>query len=250
MSTPVRDELRDLLLHHLPEGRARELEERLMGEEDAAERLQEATYDLLDDYAAGRLSPADRGAVERHLLASDENRWRLDVARGLASRRSRASRPERRPVIRRPPRIPVWRGPVAALFAACVALVAVIVTRKLDHAGTNSSPTVTLLADAARGASIRTIQLPSRATLVRLQAEVDATGAAAYRMAVTDITGRSLFVIDGLSPHRAGAYVYVEAEIPVRDLAPGDHRIVVAPAGGTERAPAAATWDLRGVLDQ
>lgn len=252
MSTPGTEELRDLILHRLPESRARELEDRLMLVEDCAERLQDATYDLLDDYARGRLTAADRAAIERYVLASPENRWNAAVARCIAQRIS-ATPPQR------PERKPARTWELGALLAACAVLVAILVTRlpvgsrgtPAKHSAETAAratlavPTVALLANASRGLSPRAVSIPPGAMLVRLQAEVAATAdARRYRLEVLNGAGRTLYSAAHLVPHSAGAYVYVEADVPARALAPAS-RVLVATERAGARGSAAFSWDIR-----
>lgn len=76
-------QLRSLLLHSLPEQEMEALSGRILLEAGFAEKLQGAEIDLLDDYAHMRLTPEERAAVERHLLAIPVNRERVLTARAL-----------------------------------------------------------------------------------------------------------------------------------------------------------------------
>ena len=62
-------DLRQLLLAYklgeLPTAERSELEERMFNDETFSDRLEEAEYDLIDDYRAHRLSTADRPRVEK-----------------------------------------------------------------------------------------------------------------------------------------------------------------------------------------
>ncbi len=264
-------ELRDLLLHRLPPVRAQELEERLMLEEGYAERLEEARYDLLDDHATGRLTAAERADVERHLLACPEDRLRLAVARGLARRGSRApaatpSLDVRRESTRRRPGLPVRGWATAAWIAACAVLVAVLVDRHISERRNAVAPgqlaarpgereaatpvwTLTLLASASRGDSVRSISIPARTTTVRVQAEIASPEAGEYRLSVLDGANHVLASVEHLLPRAAGAYVYVEAQVPAQALASGIHRVVVAPqAAGGAQAQSSSSWEFRTEL--
>lgn len=254
MTTPAEGELRDLILHRLPEPRARELEDRLMLEDDGAERLQDATYDLLDDYVRGRLAASERAAVEQHLLSSSEDLQRAAIAKCIALRpraspaAARAQAPSR-----------IWA--VGALIAACVVVAAILITRfpRGDGAAPGVqmaaadrgkpareaiSATLTLLANAARGASVRTVVVPAGAAAVRLQAEVSGAPRETYRLVLTNADGRVLFSVAHLLAHAAGAYQYVEADVPARDLPPEAH-VLVAPEHGGAQPAGSFSWDVR-----
>lgn len=77
------DRPRQYLLRRLPEADVAHFEDCILEEDGCAERLREAEDDLLDDYAAGRLSADEREAVERFLLNSPDGRQRLLFARAL-----------------------------------------------------------------------------------------------------------------------------------------------------------------------
>lgn len=253
--------MRNLLLHRLPADRARELEDRLIQEEDCADRLRDAKYDLLDDYAGGRLTAAERADVEHYLLDAEDDRWRLAVARGLARRgrvADRTSGEERGVPVRPrqsaaawPVRFTARNGVIGVLLAACVVLVAVLLTRPLGNRGGPTTPqpaslfTLTLLANAARGESVRSVSVPSGATAVRVQAEVGSPAAREYRLAVLGAADRLLFNVGNLVPRISGAYVYVETEVPARALSPGAHRITVSPEGDAAKAATSSRWDIR-----
>ena len=76
-------QLRRYLLGDLPSPELGELETAYFGDPDLLARIELAKEDLADDYAAARLSAADREKFERRLLASDEGREDLAVARAL-----------------------------------------------------------------------------------------------------------------------------------------------------------------------
>ena len=82
--TPTEFELRQFLLRRLPPPAVERMEEALFGEEGVAERLRGEEFDLLQDYAEGKLAAADRADVERYVLNSTESRHSLRVGRLIA----------------------------------------------------------------------------------------------------------------------------------------------------------------------
>ncbi len=107
------------------------------------------------------------------------------------------------------------------------------------RAGTQGA-TITLLADRQRGVEDQPIALPRDATSVRLQLEVDdAVESARFALEIED-AGRVVFSAADIAPRTAGAYRFVEAEVPKRMLANGE-RVVRVHAGATY----ARTWTLR-----
>jgi len=79
------DELvRQYLLGDLPGDQTEALEERLLADDGLFELAEALDAEILEDYAQGELTPAQRDRVERYLAASPEGRLRLAVIRGLA----------------------------------------------------------------------------------------------------------------------------------------------------------------------
>ena len=101
--------LRRYLLGLLTEAESEGLEEAYFARPDVLERVRGVEDDLLDDYAADRLDPGEKGAFESRYLASAPLRERVVAARALrlatGSRQSPADR-----VVSRPGR---WRIPLA-----------------------------------------------------------------------------------------------------------------------------------------
>jgi len=77
--------LRQYLLGELPEEDQTLLEARLLEEGDLFERTEAVESDLLEEYAHGGLSAAQRARIGRHLALSPAARSRLAVIRGLAT---------------------------------------------------------------------------------------------------------------------------------------------------------------------
>ena len=70
--------LREYLLGRLTESERHEIENGAFEDDAFEDRLREAEYDLLDDWARGEVSEADRAAIERRFSAE-----KLAVARSL-----------------------------------------------------------------------------------------------------------------------------------------------------------------------
>ena len=77
------DQIRRYLLGDLPEPEEREIEIAYFRDPDLLARLELARDDLADDYAAMRLSPADREKFERRILATAEGVEQVAIARAL-----------------------------------------------------------------------------------------------------------------------------------------------------------------------
>jgi|GEM_PF-2890844 hypothetical protein len=81
---PTDIQFREFLLRRMTPQDAARFEEAIILEEGVAEHLREEEFDLLDDYAAGRLGGEDRADVERYLLTSVESTHSLRMSRLLA----------------------------------------------------------------------------------------------------------------------------------------------------------------------
>jgi hypothetical protein len=242
MTEPTDEALRDWLLGRLSPADAETLEQRVLGDDAFGARLAEAETDLLDDLAAGRLAGDERAAALARFTATPRARLRWRVARALArfSKRDaaravhRTSRPEFRHARRR-------RGWLVGAFgaAAAIAIAVVGLNLRAPAPGTQVA-TITLLADRQRGAEQESIAVPHDAASVRLQLEVDDPGDSARFALEIEDAGRVVFGAADLSPRTAGAYRFVEAEVPKRVLANGE-RIVRVHAGSAY----ARAWTLR-----
>ena len=76
-------QIRQYLLGDMPAEEESELEAAFFRDSELLARVELARDDLADDYAARRLSDADRRKFESRLLASDEGREQLTMTRAL-----------------------------------------------------------------------------------------------------------------------------------------------------------------------
>jgi hypothetical protein len=76
-------QIRQYLLGDMTAAEESELEIAFFREPELLARVELARNDLADDYAARRLSDADREKFERRLLASDEGREQLAITKAL-----------------------------------------------------------------------------------------------------------------------------------------------------------------------
>jgi hypothetical protein len=109
----------------LPEDEAEALEEAYLAHREVWQRLRGVEDDLLDDYAAGRLASAERGAFESRYFASSPLRERVVAARALRAAVDAGSRRPATPVTVTP--VARWGVPLA--LAASLVLVAVMYIR-------------------------------------------------------------------------------------------------------------------------
>jgi anti-sigma factor RsiW len=90
MSRTFQDhEIRQYLLGDLSPAEEEQIETTWFRQPELLARVELARDDLADDYAAGRLSKADREKFERRLLATDEGREQLAITKALRQSASR-----------------------------------------------------------------------------------------------------------------------------------------------------------------
>jgi hypothetical protein len=90
MSRSFQDhEIRQYLLGDLSPAEEEQIESTYFRQPELLARVEVAKDDLADDYAAGRLSDADREKFERRLLATDEGREQLSITKALRENASR-----------------------------------------------------------------------------------------------------------------------------------------------------------------
>jgi hypothetical protein len=266
MIEPTDETLRRWLLHRLPAGEAEALEQRLLTDEVFGERLRGEETDLLDDYVRGDLATDDSDAAAARFAATARDRLRVRVAMAIAriTRRSRGgpdgARHRRHSALeagdRSRRRVRVRRTAALGIAASACALIVAVIGLNLTglnviglnrRAATSLEPrtgeetTITLLADTQRGANVQTIVLPSSASTVHLQAEVDGNVAhARYTLSIDD-AGRTAYSADGIGVREVGPYRFVEVVFDAHKLVAGSHRVRVVAEGSTEPA---ATWTL------
>jgi hypothetical protein len=135
--------IRRYLLGLLPEPEAEALEEAYLGDPEVLARVRGVEDDLLDDYAAGRLTKDEIGHFESRYLPSPYLRRRVTAARALrlAAGEDRAAVPRAAPA----PRFR-WRGPLAIAAAVLMAVAVAMALRSPRPAAvaTASVPPTTL----------------------------------------------------------------------------------------------------------
>lgn len=275
LAQPTRAELRDLLLHRLPELDAQHIEEQLLLDGDVAAGLRAEEGDLLDDYSAERLDRDERADVERFVLTSSSARQRVKISRALRETRNR------RPGETDPAKIVApwnrWSLRAAGAIVVCMlAVVFYLASLDDDVQPTPASPrresrsqvsvddvgsapvvaspddpdsdqasapfNVLLLADQQAGFGAYPLSLTGDAADVRLQVEAPSNDLnSRYQLVVQDESGKPLFLAKALQPREAGGMVIVETLVPARSLGAGIRKVVLSSAMSTT---AVATWSL------
>ncbi len=242
-------QLRLFLLRRLPADETERMEDSILTEAGLAERLREAEFDLLDDYAASRLSANDAADVKRYVLRSQESLNSLRVAKALVAYRAAADHIRRDHTPRRlvTARFATWG---ASLVAACLIAIAIIPTWHATPTAARplpaptSLPVIALIADANRGTAPQPLRLPSGGKAFVLQTEVpEQQSDTLYTITLNDAAGRSLFSASALRARTAGPYRFVEAVVPLTAVGQGN-RSVVLTASGAGGSRVEFTWRL------
>jgi hypothetical protein len=218
------------LLHELPEDQRAALEDRWAADVELHEQIRMAEAELLDAYARGELSAAERKKVEACLLASESQREKLAFARSLAgafpsAKRLRVS----------------WR----ALAAAAAIVLMTGVTAWLGYQNTNlrrevarlagnvavtpstaSVYSALLSADRVRGSrSGRRIAIPAGAEAVRLELELEPGDEMRIDSASVSAAGRVVWSQRPVRIERVGSGYVAQVWIPAAVLGAGSYEL-------------------------
>jgi hypothetical protein len=241
--------LTDLLLHKLSPAQAALLEDRIVQDGEVADLLEVATHDLIDDYAAARLDPEDARRVEEHVLATPDGPARVVFARALSQQQVKNAASIGRGFGNpHSPILPVALAASALIIAALVLLpgrdgvlrraptppgtAAPEATRSRPSPNENgladSVFTVALLSSQTRGAALPPVDIPSGASLVRIQCEIPPAGSdSRYHLTLKDEVNDTVLSLDALRSRQVGGIHFIEASIEASRLRPGRYRLTV-----------------------
>jgi hypothetical protein len=213
------EQLRLYLLGKLSEAERLEFEERLFADDDLEERLQEAEYDLLDDYARGSLPAGEHEAVQRRYPQQ-----RLRVATTLSA-------------VARSPRVrsrKAWPLVAAAAVFLC-ALPAVHFYREASQlreelravAAVPPQPqapiaTLALRTQTTRGSAPPLFTIPRGTSLIRIELNAE-PGFEFYTLRI-ESAERGLVATQGVPASAGVVRGYVSSDL----LTPGDYDVVLS----------------------
>ena len=227
MTTSTDLPIRQWWLRQLSEEEAARVEEALFADAALVETADDVRRDVLDDFAAGRLTADERRTVAE-ISASERGRQQLAVARAIYLKHQRQRHANRRRFVTR----------LSALAAVLVLVVVGVWFSTRDQI--DRLPTLSLRATAQRAAAPLDVTLPPNDGTLRLQTEIiDAVDARRYRLLIAD-KGVTVYESALLPVRRVDAVRFVEAAVPAVDLAPGAHRIIVRDEGNAETY----SWDV------
>lgn len=226
------------------------IEERLLTEESFLEELNVAEEELMDEYAGGELSAAERASFEGHFLSTPERHRKLRFARAFTRYSSEEAEPSPAPAEASPAKLTLaerlrafWRGqPVLLRAAAAFAVVVILAgawwfsfprTRSPRTIATLSLP-LTVSSDRAQGTQAGKVKLKpdDDALKISLRLPDGSTQATRHRVELLNEKNeaRTLEVTERDEKS-------VSVVIPADQLARGQYaiRLYATPAGGAEQ---------------
>lgn len=246
----TRELLLRFLLGELPADEIDAFEQRLLSDQEFADRIAEARYDLLDAYAAGELDASTRQRVAKALLQNPRGSVGLAVAQKLQGTRVASKEPTRQPnagwTIGRKR---VWI-PIAAAIALAIAgtlyvrhqktpstSVAGIQNPQPSHAPGRSEAAFVLLLEpqVTRGAGQpRTVVLPPQMASVEVQLVLGAQEhAGPYQVVLKSQQGQQIASLGNLQPRSLGQTRFLQVSIPARLVPSGNYHFDVYPEGSS-----------------
>lgn len=193
------DAIRQYLLRLLSDDGQREVEQRLLTEDDLFEEFEIAEDELVHEYLAGQLTEIERERFERSFLTTPERHANLQFASAL--KRYAARHTSDQGFTSDPSRWPLWKSRTWVFrAAAAVGVVAVIAGALWFFYGRTKSPqtfaTLTLSIsnnNRAEGAQADKVELPLGADALKIALKVpDGSGPAIrYRVEIADSNGES-----------------------------------------------------------
>lgn len=229
-----REHLIAYLLHQMPETDRLEFAEQWFTDSDLDEQLRATEAELLDAYVRGELPRQQQEQVERYLLASEEQRRKLEFSAAL----HRAL-----PSQRRRPRIS-WLSLCAA--AAIVILASTVIWIALQNRELrseiarlqqNAKPlqgevySASLASSVRGGAGERTIALPKDARMLRLDLGLDDGEIRGSYAAALSISGRTVWREEPVRTGNRGQASFATMWIPAEVLVPGNYTLVLETGG-------------------
>ena len=217
---PDSNQLARYLLGQLPTAEMHSISDRIFADEQFSKMVEDAEADILDAYVRGRLSEADRLAVEQRLLTSSAQMDKLRFAQALEKRLS----PSAVPALSRSRRM--WQAAAVGTIAA--ASLGMLLYRDEQLAQRNSQLTGDvarlrmqreaprlggaeisfLLSPELRSGGRQELKLPADADLVRLDFELPAPPAR-YRVTLQHAGGEMILDQRQILSRRIGEMTYV-----------------------------------------
>jgi hypothetical protein len=235
---------RRYLLGLLGQQEQRQLEERLLSDNEYFEELLMSEDELIDDYLEGALSEPEREKFEHYFLATPERRQKVSFARTL-KRYVMVAEVAESPALDASNQAPAfWNRLIPAtlhmkqpalrfsLAALLIIFLGVswLVVKNLspqNRVGQGSNAIVVTLAPGmVRGAGeLKRITLAPDVSTVQLQLELARDEYQSYQVVVQTVEGGEVFAADKLQPVTVARGRAVAFDLPARLLSSGDFQV-------------------------
>lgn len=234
------------LLGQMSEPERNEVQERLFRDDEFFETVAEAETDLIDAYASGELTQAEREQMERSILRSPAARKRAEFAAALAGvEATTGTLPSNKLVMSRLRWIPVAAAVVLAIAAAALLvenrglrnrIVALQSARPAQDSSRQQSmspsaalpPVFTVLLEpgAVRGGGVPEIAIPPSSQLVELQLDLRGDVHESYQARLS-AGAQKIWELSNIPAERKTAGAILPFWIPANMLSPGQYELVV-----------------------
>ncbi len=242
-TTPEHERMARFLLRKLPAGDSDAITERLFQDDSLLTEMEEVERDVLDAYASGRLSEAERRDVDLRLMTSDAQHEKLRLAFALRGNREAHRREARGPAG------PLMWAAAAAVFlclagsAAWIArlssenqrLHSELVALKKDRAQAENAPAVAfLLMPVDRSAAEQDLEISLGVTLVRLNLALEPGPRGTADIRVRTASGSLVIEQHGVAAQEVAGAAYLSIWLPGGALPAGSYSVSVMEDGGHE----------------
>jgi hypothetical protein len=230
------------LLRKLSAGDSDAMTERLFQDDSLLTKMEEVERDLLDAYASGRLSDAERRDVDVCLMTSDAQHEKLRLAFAL-----RGNREAHRREARGPAGPLMWAAATVVLVmlgsAAWIArlsndnqhLRSELATLSKDRAQAEDAPAVAfLLMPVDRSSAEQHLEISPGVTLVRLNLALEPGTGSTADIRVTTASGSLLLEQHKVAVQEVAGAAYLSIWVPGAALPAGSYSVSVTEDGGHE----------------
>jgi hypothetical protein len=236
--------IRRYLLGLLEQQEQRQLEERLLSDNDYFEELLITEDELIDDYLEGALPEREREKFEHYFLVPPERQRKVSFAKSLKKYVTVAGVKESPPSGAKSQRPIFWnrlipaslnmKQPALGLSLAALLIIFIgvswLVVKNLspqNRAGQGSNAVaVALTPGLVRGAGeIKRVTIPPDVSTVQLQLGLARDEYQSYQAVVLTDEGGEIFVADKLKPVTAAGARAIAFDLPARLLSSGDYQV-------------------------
>ncbi|HEX6715778.1 MAG TPA: hypothetical protein VF088_01630 [Pyrinomonadaceae bacterium] len=202
MSLELQGKMRQYLLGHVTEAEREEVETTILTDDKAFEELEIVESELVDDYLAGKLSPAERTGFENSFCDNAERQQDIQFSRVLhryVNAEAIASTRQPGPAATFWQR--TWVRPAALGLAFVIIVLGTVwyVRSRREETTTFVAATLTLSAgNRGEGNNSTSVKLPSNVDAVKLNLQLPAPVAGSYKIRLVRPSGEEELKIAGV----------------------------------------------------